>query len=83
MLYTQTHRHCVKYPHIEVLILFFPQLGYTALLRGVYGGHAEVVRMLLNCGSAVDEVDDVSVHPAPMSLMTVSELTGLKIPLLQ
>ena len=37
--------------------------------------------MLLDCGSALDEVTDVSVYPAPMSA-TVSELTGLKIPVL-
>ena len=64
-------RHCVKYPHIAVFILFFAQWGYTALLRAVYGGRAEVVRMLLDCGSTLNEVTNVSVHPAPMSTDSV------------
>ena len=64
-------RHCVKYPHIEVFILFFAQWGYTALLRAAYEGRAEVVRMLMDCGSTLTEVDNVSVHPAPMSTDSV------------
>ena len=64
-------RHCVKYPHIAVFILFFAQWGYTTLLRAAYEGRAEAVRMLLDCGSTLTEVDDVSVHPAPMSTGSV------------
>ena len=64
-------RHCVKYPHIAVFILFFAQWGFTALLRAAYEGRAEAVRMLLDCGSALTEVDNVSVHPDPMSTDSV------------
>ena len=76
--FTQTHAHThthtldiTHYPHIAVLIPFLAQWGYTALLRAAYRGHAEVVRMLLDCGSTLDEVDNVSVHPAPMSTDSV------------
>ena len=52
--------------------VLFAQWGYTALLRAAYNGQAEVVQMLLDCGSTLDEVTNVSVHPAPMS-----ELNGV------
>ena len=64
-------RHSVKYPHIAVFTLFFAQWGLTALLRAACYGHAEVVRMLLDCVSALNEVDNVSVYPAPMSTDSV------------
>ena len=65
------HLDIVQYPHVAVLILFLAQWGFTALLRASSEGHAEVVRMLLDCGSTVNEVTNVSVHPAPMSTDSV------------
>ena len=71
LVHTNTHTHTrhldsAQYPHIAVLILFLAQWGFTALLRAACKGHAEVVRMLLDCGSTLTEVNNVSVHPAPM-----------------
>ena len=38
------------------------QYGHTALLKAAYGGSVEMARMLLDeCGSTVNEVDNVSM----------------------
>ena len=65
------HLDSAQYPHIAVFILFLAQWGYTALLRAACRGHRDVVQMLLDCGSTLNEVDNVSVHPAPMSTDSV------------
>ena len=67
--YTHKHTQHVDVAKISacVLILFLAQWGFTALLRAACEGHAELVRMLMDCGSTLNEMDDVSVHPAPMS----------------
>ena len=57
--------HIHRHEHSRIFLLSLAQLGYTTLLEAAYGGHPELVRMLIDeFGCSVDEEDNVSVHPS-------------------
>ena len=64
-------QHLVNNTHNASAVLFLAQWGFTALLRAACNGYTDVVQMLLDSGSTLDEVTNVSVHPAPMSTDSV------------